>query len=983
MAMILNLPGAIKEVRTSTTNREIIESLNRFTEEFYKTVGILLYTRCKFYIDSNEIEPDRDLFLLIEDHFEKPTYDSWMRLGKNSATVLSRTGDKLALRFSEPLNRSLDQDSNTTARNILKEIHLLLSNQGYRPPKKCTLSQVLEIMRLLRNFRSHEWDNNFLLQSLVDTGIQDFIVKRIDEIFSNIEVEILKPISIKRDYIETYFYSSAETKVEKIPKSSICVNIDDSFLDSTFLRFGGEEQLFEMMTKLAQIDENTNRLYLYSKMKKNSEAVFISLPLTGEIKTISRKHQHFLDLFGLPHKQQEAVLQNQTLVQKFGEICEENNIIHNLPELTPNYIVREKIENDLLNKLSHQRLYITTLDGGGGFGKTDLAKKVIWKIIKGEVDKEIEEILNFDCIIWISGKITYFNLGSIEEKEQSFDTLDDLLDCVFYITNNLHFLNQDLNFKKQEVIHILKSINSTLIILDNLETTSQKDEVWEYLIRLGDKVTSNIKILITSRVLGTYAVQRLNVRSMEYKEAKLLILNEIERLDVDKRYKNERNIKDISELSGRIPLLIIYFVRLLSRGLNLSELKEHTPKESENAFNFICSFQWNELSPDARKLLMGISKKGGKVSFAEAKLLCTFTDSEFQDAKEELQNRSFLVDTELINSLLVVLPPINKFVSSKLQEFPEIDEELNEGIKLIEIPSQMNIDSGIQTLLYTDEIALNQIFQRADLLIRRGAIDEAYRWYQQAVSRFPENVLSWRTIGDFEFKHLEDDEKAKKSFEKAINLNPKDDVTYRMYAYWQYDRGAKNSRKTNLTRSIDLNHKALGLVDDEGYKRIIKDHIASSLMKLGYIHRDEARKNNNQKTFDLAHQYFKNVVDLLSDNIVCNPKRIEEFKHNALDYNVLANACLMIGGKNDKNRKWYDFSALDFLIKGLKLKNENQMIIFDQSGEQLKYTLRNPIIKKLFREFDMHYDRVDDGVIDCIIEMEDKIYENLCNINKV
>ena len=214
------------------------------------------------------------------------------------------------------------------------------------------------------------------------------------------------------------------------------------------------------------------------------------------------------------------------------------------------------------------------------------------------------------------------------------------------------------------------------------------------------------------------------------------------------------------------------------------------------------------------------------LNFAQAKLLNNFSDEEFYIAKEELQDHSFLVDGTLITSKLTILPPISKYAKIKLQEYPEVEEEFIETQKLIKVPSAMELSNKIQTYLFTDDIALIQIFQRAELLIKRGAIDDAYQWFNQAVKRFPDNVLAWRSKGDFEFRHLKEDVEGAKSFNKAIGLNPKDPISYNSLAYWEYDRGKEYgkeyNRKLNLKRSIELNEMALNCGSDEDFSKKLK-----------------------------------------------------------------------------------------------------------------------------------------------------------------
>ena len=969
MGIPFNLDGAIQEVRNSESNKELIESLNRLTEEFYRTVGIVLYTRYLAQVEDFNSDFSRDVLNLIDDYFENPTFDSWNRIGKLCAESLLITGDKFAIEFDGIAKKGLEGESIEKARNILKEIHKLRLNLSYNPPRKMQIIHVLEAMRLLRNFRSHEWDDNSILQPLVDTGIRDFIIENLKEIFKDFNICVNQPYSIKRDYVEVVVCKNGE-------KHKTTVEFQEEFLprlEENYIMFYQEEQSFTFPTKLISYDSEENRIFLYTNYREG-KALFENLPMIGGLKKKRTKYKTLRNIFGIPHKEFDPQ-QLETLEQKFGKIIIENDVIHNLPKRLDDYIHREEIEEKLIEKLSHRRLYLTTLDGGGGFGKTESAKEVIWSIIKGDSKYTIPPQLDFKYVIWVTGKVEYFREGSVDSKEQSFNTLEDLLDSILYVNRQYNLINESIEEKRNKVIEILNNSPSTIVILDNLETVSEKDLVWEFLIQLGDVVKTEVKILITSRTRGGYADQRLNIRAMEPEEARNLILNEMNRLDISPQYKRRNPIRKIVEFTGSIPLLIRYFVSLLSHGYNIDEMTKNMPGDSENALNFICSYQWNELNENSKKLLMGVAFNGGALSFAQAKLLNNFSDEEFYGAKEELQDRSFLVDGTLINSKLTILPPISKYAKIKLQEYPEVEEEFIETQKLIKVPSSMELSNKIQTYLFTDDIALSQIFQRAELLIKRGAIDDAYQWFNQAVKRFPDNVLAWRSKGDFEFRYLKDDIEGTKSLKRAIELNLKDPISYNGLAYWEYDRGKEYNRKLNFKRSIEFNEKALDYSPDEDFSKKIKDHIASALMKLAYISRDEAIRTRNPESFKIADHYFTQVINTLKGNLFPElTENYQEIYHNIIDHYLLANAYLMLGRRGDKNRKLYDLKAISHLILGLKL---------DQRNSQLIYTLGRPGVKNILREFNIVYGMANDNVVRRLSAIESQIVSEIDNLEKL
>jgi len=981
MSLVLNLEGAKQQVNTQLSNKDTIDALNKLTEEFYKTSGILLYTRYRYYIKRDNKEIDPVLVQLLQNYFSEPCFDAWIRLTNLCLNNVIGFGDEFAKNFIAIYEKNLDSDSNQCAKKILKEIHRLKSNPKYDPPSYMSYRDLGDkMMILLRNHCSHEWVDNNSLQPLIELGIKDLISQAIIEMSRPLSIELLKPKLVQTDstskmYMKVFSIKGIDNKLISIPVD----NNQDFSLNSLYLRFDPNNDPFENSSNLIYFDESDRRLYTYSKLKTNNEAVFINVPITGSIKSVTRKFKGINDVFNLSQEDLGNLKSRDLLLEKFGPIKQDNGIIHNLPLLTNTFVPRPQLENKLIKALQRRHSFIITLDGGGGFGKTALSKKVIWDIINQNLSENLKEKLKYSFIIWISAKTTFFKDGEIEEKTPSLNRLEDLLDCILYVTNNLSAISFDFDKKRDFVMQILKKVGSFLVIIDNLETVIEKKEVIEYLVNEFDEIdiNSNFKIIITSRVFGTHEQHRVNVLSMEYEEARQLIIDELERWDIYQKYNSESHIKEIAEISGNIPLLIINIVSGLKNHANLAEMKKDIPKDFEKALYFICEFQWKQLSENAKNLARAIALNGGKINFGFAKTVCKFEDDRsFQQAREELQNRSFLIDSELSNNLLAMLPPIYYFVKDELAQNPTIEDKLKGELKWLNTGLEKHSksdqhDENLKTgVLDTDVIALNEIFLRADSLTRRGAFKEAYEWYKLAVNNFPGNVDAWRELAEFEFKYIENDEKARSHFEKALELNKNDPVTYQKYAYWEFDRGAKSGEISCLKKSINLNEIAKKLFKDPASIRMTNDFIVSSLMKLAYIHKNLALNKFEERTFNfsMSEQYIKNAIDILDDNFVVDPKDLDEIRHNVIDHNSLANAYLNFGGYNDKNRKYYDFMALKNIVKGLKLQRD--------SGD-LRFKLTNFRISKILESYKILLKRIDEKTISEIIKLEKKIEDEI------
>jgi len=969
MALVLNLAGGIQEIKIASTNKEIIEAVNRTSEEFFRTIGILFYIRYLKYQRADNKKFNEDIAQLVQNHFGSPTFAKWIKLQELCRGELSELGDQYTLNFNKKINEHFDARSATLARKILVEIHNLKNNHNFSPPRHIEKIKFLEQIRLDRNRRSHHWDDNKKLLPLVKSGIKEFIVEVIEDIFKDITIEILKIDAIKLDCIEVISNINHNAERKSLQKSDLSPD-----LGKIYVIYDPQENLFSYGTNLIHFDNESNRIFVYSECDKN-KTTYENVPSIGAYENISLQTKGLLSIFGLSKDDVEINSNLITLSQKFGEIKIYNSAIHNLPKPSPYYVKREKLEAKLIQKLLHRRHETTMLNGGGGYGKTELAKKVIWNILNGEFQNEILEKLKFKYIIWISGKITYFEYGQISETEQSFNTLEDLLDCALYVTDHTDLIKNSLDYKKKAVISILSGIESSLLILDNLETVSEKKEIWDYFDELSHEVPTEIKIIVTTRVSGNYPYQTLNVEPMSEDESRRLIMEQLDRYDIMDKYGNEDSIKEIIQLSAGAPLLILYIVQLLSSGYNIAELKGNMSAGYDKALNFICKYQWDDLTKDAQKLLIAISIAGGKISFAQAKTLCSFNDGIFQDSKEKLKKWSFVIDDELVNSILAILPPINRFVSNEsYSHHPDVENELKKRWQWISKGERSDPNNPSSSVLDSEDIAIRNLFQNADRLIRLGAIPEAYNWYQQAISQFPESHLAWRTIGDFEFKYI-DEEKGRLSFKKSIELNPNDYVTFTNLAFWEGEIGRNKNEIAYIRRSIELNEKVNDLTNDDATRKITTDHIAQSLLTMATM---EIKRTYNtwgierKPAYAIAESYIDKAIALIQNNFYSDPRTKDEITHNVIDYSTLAKAYLEKAKRYQENKKaklYYHNLALINVFYGLQLRPDNY---------KLTFLLGDHNIKRLLREdYLINYEDADEKIVGKILKIEEKIDDSI------
>lgn len=964
MTLLFNLSGAIQSLETAQSTSEIIRRLNRVVEEFYRSIAVLFHTRY-VALETENIKPfSANLVSLIENHFDSPSFESWLNLGRICGDLLQDLGDPIASSYTELAHKKAEPE-------IRDRIDALSKIVGIEEGK--TDGDYPRILKVLRKFRELSNARMFYeptLRSLIDAGLKEIIPVVITDMLECFRVRVIIPLGFRKDETRSIEVKSGIELNLSIPAQSNY----EKYLLECYLWFEGEDP-FKYRTALLYYVKTTKSAHVYNGFMNNI-ASYEAINLEGISLQSQKDFATIYDVFDIPPEGVGEADSMQRQALRFGRNRIVGGTINNLRERMIGYVERPKASEELVKKLNHRRSYIITLDGGGGFGKTELAVSTVWNLI--EKPEQVEgNHLTFDRVIWVPGKLEYFHVDHIRTTHRAIRTLNDLMDCILYVTNNVNAIKSPSEVKRSLVTQALNGSESTLIILDNLETVSEKDIVWEFLIELGNLVTSDLKVIVTSRVRVGTAEFVVRVRAMEYDEARALALLEMENRGIPDTWTQEPSLSRIVEASGRIPLLIRYFVILISKGHSFDEIVDDLPEDTGMALDFMCGMQWKELSVPAKKLLTGIAYWRGTLTFSEAKLLCGMSYTEFVEAKQELVHCSFLVDQRLIESVLELLPPITSFAQSKLNEYPSFRKEYIDNESLLRTPETTSTRKKEQS--FTDEIALNQMFQRANLLSQQGEIDLAHSWYQKAMEKFPQNSLAWLTLAEFEYRYLEDISKANESMRRASLLDPTNSFIFETWAYWEYSRGTQDSLEASLAKAIRLYGQALELTVIESDKRRIKSMIATANMEIGLIIRNRIVQEPSQNTRDLDEKkdlHIIKAIDLLEDNLYEIPRSDEEIMHNALIHEAFARAYLYVKPPWFNNRDTLDKCAIHHMIEALKLKAGNRRI---------RHCLRNHLLLKALAKNGKNVSPRDNNkkLIASILELESKVEKSCLKISNI
>ena len=184
----------------------------------------------------------------------------------------------------------------------------------------------------------------------------------------------------------------------------------------------------------------------------------------------------------------------------------QSNVFGNLPPLSPSYVRRQKLEEELEARLSDKNHAIITLHGSGGVGKTFLALAGAHRIAESASPR-------FESVIWFSGRDVDLRPSGPVSVRPSVLKLEDISSKYGALFG-----------QPETVAHFASVLEGTtdkngsgvLFVFDNFETMENVRELHKFL----DTYTHlPNKVLITSRERAFKADYPIEVKGMEKAEA--------------------------------------------------------------------------------------------------------------------------------------------------------------------------------------------------------------------------------------------------------------------------------------------------------------------------------------------------------------------------------------------------------------------------------------------------------------------------------
>ncbi|MEH2420003.1 MAG: NB-ARC domain-containing protein [Nostoc sp.] len=275
------------------------------------------------------------------------------------------------------------------------------------------------------------------------------------------------------------------------------------------------------------------------------------------------------------------------------------SIPHNLPSPTyTEFIGREADMNKLLERLSPDHgAHMITVHGIGGVGKTALVLETAYLCLKAS-SENLAGTPRFDAVIFTSAKQQELIPDSILRRQQGQRNLRDIFREIANALDDPTIIQSPPHDQFDRVRQSL-SKQRTLLIVDNMETIEDRDQVIEFLYNLPICV----KVVITTR--EQIALLPIRLRNLPPDDGLQLIRQQAEEKAIT---INDEDSKQLYDRTGGIPLAIVYAIGQVSSGYSLDSVLERLASATGDVarFCFEQSVQGMKGQPP-HKLLMSLA----------------------------------------------------------------------------------------------------------------------------------------------------------------------------------------------------------------------------------------------------------------------------------------------------------------------------------------------------------------------------------------
>ncbi len=346
-------------------------------------------------------------------------------------------------------------------------------------------------------------------------------------------------------------------------------------------------------------------------------------------------------------------------------------IPHRLARLEHTRLIGRQDEIKQLQGLLSPRYaaYLITVDGIGGVGKTALALDVayqIWQASTGEI--VVPHLPTFDAIIFVSAKQQYLTAQGLLHSTQVSSTLRKIFQEV-----TLTLERDDIRstpFQEQpNLVREALSRQRTLLIVDNLETMEDKQEILSFLYELPPPV----KVVVTTRERAMFSPIRLE--QLEQEAALELIERQAEEKQVS---FNQKEAHMLYERIGGIPAALVYAVGQRAAGYSVETILRNVPSAEGDVARFCFQGSVEPLRGKKSHVMLMTFALFPQAPSRAAVTYVAGLETDPIDAEEALSQLQRLSLLREFRDRLRMLPLTREYALAELRAHPDFEQEARE-----------------------------------------------------------------------------------------------------------------------------------------------------------------------------------------------------------------------------------------------------------------------------------------------------------------
>jgi hypothetical protein len=275
------------------------------------------------------------------------------------------------------------------------------------------------------------------------------------------------------------------------------------------------------------------------------------------------------------------------------------------------------------------------LAGEGGKGKSALAYRFA-------TDVKLKAPKPFQIVLWLSAKRRQFREGQVTKiAEPDFADLESALTRLLSYYGWADETGQEIETKRARTLDLLNAFPALVVVddVDSLEGEAE-DAVEFFADQVPNKTKS--KVLFTSRrTIFGMGNSTTHVGGFNHEDAEKFIRSRVRLVGLDDRVLKGALVKEIVEVTEGSPLYIEDLMRLFAVLSPGNALKAWKGKTGDEARLYALGRELEQLSLQAKQVLLASCVSGHAVSFAEIESLTGLSEESITSAVGALQ-RLFL-----------------------------------------------------------------------------------------------------------------------------------------------------------------------------------------------------------------------------------------------------------------------------------------------------------------------------------------------------